>query len=237
MADFKLNGITPDGVGKIKLGSVDVQEIYMGSTLVWPSSVLPPGQVEICDLIWTDTNSSETELTAGGNIPILTNQADWYSAWQAQTPAVCYVDFDSNNSSYGLIYNYWARTAVKPPTGFRLPTSNDFSTLAKSPCFTGVSNFNRYGANPGNWDPSQLTDTTELGDSGFNSQGYGYGQLNFASGVVTFPWFQSREAYWNDRTSPLGPGNGYSIQGSTLGGNIFGDSTTWMFFIRFVKDA
>ena len=36
MADLKLNGITPDGVGKIKLGSADVQEIYMGSTLVWP---------------------------------------------------------------------------------------------------------------------------------------------------------------------------------------------------------
>ena len=41
MADFKLNGITPDGVGKIKLGSVDVQEIYMGSTLVWPLSSPP----------------------------------------------------------------------------------------------------------------------------------------------------------------------------------------------------
>ena len=236
MADLKLNGITPDGVGKIKLGGSNVQKIYSSSTLVWPLSVLPPGQVEICNLIWTDTNSSETELIAGGNIPILTNQADWYSAWQAQTPAVCYIDFDSNNSSYGLIYNYWARTAVKPPTGFRLPTSNDFNTLANSPCFTG-SNFNRYGANPGNWDPSQLTDTTELGDSGFNSQGYGYGLLNSASGVVTFPHFQSREAYWNDNVSPLGPGNGYSIQGSTLGGNLFGYSTTWMLFIRFVKDA
>src|SRR5210317_2255650 len=41
MADFKLNGITPDGVGKIKIGSVDVQEIYMGSTLVWPMSTPP----------------------------------------------------------------------------------------------------------------------------------------------------------------------------------------------------
>lgn len=42
MADFKLNGITPDGVGKIKIGSANVQEIYMGSTLVWPPSS-PPG--------------------------------------------------------------------------------------------------------------------------------------------------------------------------------------------------
>ena len=42
MADLKINGITPDGVGKIKLGSVDVQEIYMGSTLVWPISSPTP---------------------------------------------------------------------------------------------------------------------------------------------------------------------------------------------------
>lgn len=36
MADLKLNGITPNGVGKIKLGSSNVQKIYNSSTLVWP---------------------------------------------------------------------------------------------------------------------------------------------------------------------------------------------------------
>ena len=36
MGDLKLNNITPDGVGKIKLGSTNVQKIYNGSTLVWP---------------------------------------------------------------------------------------------------------------------------------------------------------------------------------------------------------
>lgn len=232
MADLKLNGVTPDGIGKIKLGSTDVQEIYMGNTLVWPT------EVEICDLIWTDTNSSETELTAGGNMPILTNQNDWYSAWQAQTPAACYIDFDSNNSSYGLLYNYWARTEVKPPLGFRLPTPSDFSTIFNSPCFTGP-NFNRYGADPGNWDPSQLTNTTELGDSGFNSQGYGYGLLNQFSGGVTFPNFQTGEAYWNNvpAGSFLGPGVGFAISVNALTSAGFSASTAWMFFIRFVKDA
>jgi surface protein len=41
MADLKLNNITPNGVGKIKLGSSDVQKIYNGSTLVWPISPTP----------------------------------------------------------------------------------------------------------------------------------------------------------------------------------------------------
>lgn len=234
MADLKLNGVTPDGIGKIKLGSTDVQKVYSGSTLVWP---LNPSEVTICSYIWTTTNSSETELIAGGNIPILTNQAAWYSAWQAQTPAACYVDFDFNNSSYGLLYNYWARSLIKPPTGFRLLTANDFTALTTAPCFTG-SNFNLYGANPGSWDPSQLTDKTELGDSGFNSQGYGYGTLNTSSGVVTFQYFGEREPYWNNNVSPLGPGAGFLIQNNgTLGTIGFGNSTNWMMFIRFVKDA
>ena len=41
MSDLKLNGVTPDGIGKIKLGSADVQKVYSGSTLVWPISSPP----------------------------------------------------------------------------------------------------------------------------------------------------------------------------------------------------
>ncbi len=234
MSDLKLNGITPDGVGKIKLGNTDVQKIYSNETLVWPS--LGPGEVEICNLIWTNTNYTETELTAGGNLPILTNQTDWYNAWQAQTPAACYIDFDSNNSSYGLIYNYWGRLEVKKPLGFRLPTQSDFSTIFSSPCFTGVIS-NRYGANPGVWDPSLLTDTTELGDSGFNSQGYGQGVLNSATGVVTFPDFGVKESYWLDSIDATSKGFGLFVSNGYLNGIIKGNSTRWMLFVRLVKDA
>ncbi len=59
MADFKLNGITPDGVGKIKLGSVDVQEIYMGSTLVWPASDTPYVPVEGEELTFISNKTTE----------------------------------------------------------------------------------------------------------------------------------------------------------------------------------
>lgn len=58
MADLKLNGITPDGVGKIKLGSVDVQEIYMGSTLVWPPSDIPYVPVEGGELTFISNKST-----------------------------------------------------------------------------------------------------------------------------------------------------------------------------------
>ena len=210
----------------------------MGIPMIPTQSSAPPSsEVTICNLTWKTTNSSETELAAGGNLNFITNQADWQSVWQAQAPAACYYGFDSNNASYGLIYNYWAKQQIKLPTGFRLPTQSDFETLYTAPCFTG-STLNRYGANPGVWDPSLLTNTTELGDSGFNSQGYGDGQFNFASGVVTFPYFGEREGYWlTPSGSSTAQGFGFSISGGHLGNLGYGNSTTWMLFIRFVKDA
>jgi hypothetical protein len=239
MGDLKLNNITPDGVGKIKLGSTNVQKIYNGSTLVFPTSTpIESGQVQLCDLIWTDTNSSETELIAGGNIPIITNNIDWYAAWENNTPAACYVDFDSNNSSFGLLYNIWARGAIKPPTGFRLPTDSDWNGTFLPPCFDGA-NYNRYGANPGVWDLNLLTDTNELGDTGFNSNGYGYGNLDIFSGPneVVFTKFGESEAYWIDSPDQFSPGKGFSINSGVLGLSGFGYDTTWCFFMRFVKDA
>ena len=248
MGNLTLNSITPNGVGKIKLGSSNVQRIYNGSTLVWPASPGPapapdPEPVEICGLIWTDANSSETELIAGGNIPILTNDVDWYAAWEGNTPAACYVDFDPSNSTYGLIYNYWARYAIKPPTGFRLPTTNDwgaiFSSLS-STCYVDNGNrFNRFGANPGEWNPAQLTNTAELGDTGFNSEGYGYAYTNTTTEVLEFQNFQQAEVYWTDNSiTPSTPaGYGFSLSSGEIGSINIGDYSLWCFFMRFVKDA
>lgn len=241
MGDLKINGITPVN---IQFGGNDVDKIYNGSELVWPTSS-GPGEVEICNLIWTDANSSKTALIAGGNLPILTNQVDWYSAWQAQTPAACYWDFDSNNSSYGLLYNLWARNAVEPPPGFRLPTNADWDTLSTAPCMpfpAPIGNQNRYGANPGNWDPSLLTTTNELGDSGFNSQGYGRGFLNVSTGVFGFFFSEQTEAYHTDDTTNFSGGYGWSAYSSGLSSYFFAlggnpDNGASALFIRFVKDA
>lgn len=236
MADLKLNGITPDGIGKINLGSSAVQKIYSNGTRVWPPVGL--GEVEICNLIWTDTNTTKTALKAGGNLPILTNQTAWYNALQAQTPAACYWNFDINNASYGLLYNYFARNVVEPLPGFRLPTKADWISLNTPPCYTNTGgDFNRYGANPGVWDPSKLTNTTELGNSGLNVQGYGYGvapglYLNFLESTLY-------EGYWADNASLDPAGYGYFINenNNLLNTVSFGDYAGYALFIRFVKDA
>ena len=63
MADLKFGGVTP-GTGDIKVGSSNASKIYQGNTLLWPLGAAPqPGEVTICDLIWTKTNSTITATT------------------------------------------------------------------------------------------------------------------------------------------------------------------------------
>ncbi len=211
--------------------------MYSGSTRVWPP--LGPGEVEICDLIWTDTNSSETELITGGNIRIIDNQADWYTYWLAQSPVACYWNFDSNNASYGLLYSYFAKDLVKPPLGFRLPLMSDFNVLKNAPCYTNTGGgLNRYGKNPGNWDPAFLTNTSELGDSGLNIQGYGYAILNTTTQSLSFQTDGIAEVHWADEQTP-GAVDGvmHFILNGALGVTSQPPDNKNSYFIRFVKDA
>jgi uncharacterized protein (TIGR02145 family) len=242
MADLKLNNTTPDGVGKIKLGSTNVQKIYKGSTLVWPTSPGPapdPGQVEICGLIWTDANSSETELIAGGNIPILTTAAEMRTKFLQQKPAACYWQFDENESYRGLYYNIYARNVVKPPSGFRLPTYSDYSTLNQQACNPNTPNQNRHGAPPpNNYNPSLLTNTDFLGDSGFNA--YGYGGAAVLNSTEVFWQFDTTYAvFWTSgAANQTGSRISFAVSSSNyLTFAAWADSTYELASIRFVKDA
>ena len=243
MADFKIQGITPIA-GKIKVGDNSVEKIYSGSTLVWPiSSPAPdPGPVEICDLIWTDTNSIKTELIAGGNIPICTTTAEMQTKDQQQLPAACYWNFDANESYRGLYYNIHARSLVKPPSGFRLPTLNDYLILAAQPCNPDSPNQNRYGASlPNNYDPNVLTNTSFLGATGFNAYGYGGGVVY--SAFPTRFWLDNEEAiFWT--SGPGTSGGGARVQFGTsptvyshLRFATTNTSTNELASLRFVKDA
>ena len=234
MADLKFNGTTP-GVNKIKLGNSNVQKIYDGSTLVWPTSI-DPGEVQICSYIWTTINSTETELIAGGNIPIYTSYAQMLSAYNSQQPAACYYAFDENESYRGLFYNIHARSVIKPPTGFRLPTAQDFSDLVFNvSCNPNFPNQNIHGAPlPNNYREDYLTDTQFLGDSGFNAYGYGQG---FNSGQ----FFSFNELYATWWTSAAGSNSRYSIYASAqdpyLRSTAWASSSTELANLRFVKDA
>jgi uncharacterized protein (TIGR02145 family) len=231
MGDLKINGYTPTN---IQLGGADVQKIYNGSELVWPSS-LGPDEVQVCSLIWKKANSTTLAKVGGGNIDFATNANDWASAHTNQIPTACYFEFDSSKASYGLIYNHWAKSVIQPPTGFRLPSQDDISELTA--CYG--TNDNPLGADPGLWDTSLLTNTIGLGTSGFNAHGYGYAYVGYTLSEPV-SWVENKrvEIYWGDNNYPSLTGlhvqfytNGHLRQVTYSNSNK--EIST---FIRFVKD-
>lgn len=211
MADLKFGNVTP-AVGNIKLGSNNVSEIYQGTTKLWPLGTPPqPGEVTVCDLIWTKTNSTITATTTGGNIPIVTNKTDWYNLSQNNQPAATYKDFDSNNSFRGLYYNVFATEVIQPPAGFRVPTQQDWYDLiicagAGSPNssidVTSLAN-NYYGF----W-PSNVASNPRFGTVDFNSIGSGFPAIDSNS----YGWFSQgrRDLYWQQQPGSL-PASSYRI--------------------------
>lgn len=195
---------------------------------------LPSDEVAICTYIWKNTNSTETQLAAGGSIPIVSNFTSFKSLNDAGDPCAMYYNFDSNNSSYGLLYNFYAKEAIKIPTGFRIPTTNDWSDVALF-CNPTLDNYkaNWLGANPGQWAPNPA-DKTTLGNSGLNIQGYGYGTYDATS--MTWKAVGEFEAQWQAVTN-FSTG---ILWDSSLNPDFlikFSGGSNTVSYLRFVKDA
>jgi len=209
MADLKFGNVTP-AVGNIKLGSNNVSEIYQGATKLWPQSAPPsPGEVTVCDLVWTRENSIITATTTGGNIPIVTNQTDWTDAISNQQAAACYWDFDPNNAFRGLLYNIYATEVIQPPAGFRVPTEQDFTDLrfcvsAGSP--QGIQDVTSLGNNYYGFWTSTLPSNPRFGTVDFNAIGSGY-TYRYGTGNQVFGQQGQRDIYWIEQTDPITSSN------------------------------
>jgi hypothetical protein len=217
MADLKFGNVTP-AVGNIKLGSNNVSEIYQGTTKLWPLGTPPqPGEVTVCDLVWTKTNSTITATTTGGNIPIVTNENDWITKCQNNEAAACYWQFDSNNSYRGLYYNVFATDVIQPPTGFRLPTQQDWQDLI-SCAATGSPDGNLDVTSLGNnyygfW-PSNVVSNSRFGTVDFNSIGAGYASNGSTSSPPPYPsqgWFSQGQRDIYHQQQPSLPASYYPV--------------------------
>ena len=198
-----------------------------------------PGETTVCDFVFTDENSTITDTISGGTIPIATNAAEFYAQHNAGLPVAAYWDFDSNNSERGLLYNQFAARQIQPPTGFRRPTSPEWTLISNNPCNDSSPNQNRYGSNPGNW--AGLTDTTELGDADFNLNGYG--GVTLASNQVFFVEDTAREYIWTSTLSSSGNWDILrywsvsSVENFLLSGFDGSNGAQRAAYIRFLKDV
>ena len=255
MADLKFGGVTP-GTGDIKVGSSNASKIYQGSTLLWPLGVAPqPGEVTICDLIWTKTNSTITATTTGGTIPITTDATGWGQAIENQQPAACWYQNDQATYGHlGLFYNKFCLDVIQPPAGFRLPTSTDW-TDTRSCVASGQPQINYANQIVNNyydlW-PSAVNSLSDINTIDFNSIGGGSISASKFSGSNYYQsfWNTDRAYYWhssqtstNPRTA-LGIIHAYNSSNNYVYLNNLSSTTSSSlvynsngFNIRFVKDV
>ena len=177
MAGFRI-GSTELVSGKVKVGDSDVSKIYQGTTLVWPPATTSEGDtVQIDDRIWTAVNADSTTSSTSTQIQIATTGAQAASYLSNNTPAAFYHQFDSNTyGSWGLFYNAYAANILQPPTGYRLPDSNDWAKLRDDVKVTTGSittDVTKLGADPGGWSTS-IQNNSNLGLSGFDIHAYGF---------------------------------------------------------------
>tara|TARA_A100000171_G_scaffold50233_1_gene61098 strand:+ start:279 stop:1016 length:738 start_codon:yes stop_codon:yes gene_type:complete len=245
MANFKVNNIVPD-VGEIKVGTANVSKIFQGATLVWPiTQGGSPGTSTVCggNIAWTTANSTITATTTGPAIQIVESVSEWNTAYANQTPAAAYYNYASADATEprGLYYNEFAVAVIQPPTGFRVPTSNDRAALLIASCIdlsVNPVNLNSLAIAGGNWDTSVYTNTTFRGDSGLNINAFGHidaGTRDFARNTIVGSFWIFSSSTNDFRAQVLGRYSSSNTQNYITGNlvKLVGDG----YNIRFAKDV
>lgn len=89
--------------------------------------------------VWATQNLSVLTFQNGDTIMEAKTNEEWVNAAKSRTPAWCYHDKDNGELEYGKMYNYWAVVDSRglAPKGWRIPTVEDFTTLANELHATG----------------------------------------------------------------------------------------------------
>jgi len=229
--------------GTLKVGNGNVQEIYLGTNKIWPTSLPPaPGEVQIGSLIWTDANSTIV-ASSGGTIPILTTEQQVMDAYDNSTAGALYYDFNSANSARGLFYNQFAANVITPPTGFRLPTSDDWYDLTSElQTISGTAQDATAGGGGTNalWN-SNIKANTDYGLSGFDAIKAGHYNYNPIPTPSEFNFSSEFSSWWNSEGTTGTAGGRTMQQQAANSSTIFGITTISggkpYFTIRFCKDV
>jgi uncharacterized protein (TIGR02145 family) len=207
--------------GTLKVGSTDVQEIYLGSTKIWPAEAPP----------------NTTTLEGSEEIQFASDASQANSLFSQSKPTWVWFNFDSINSSRGRFYNKYAARIITPPTGFRLPTANDFDALFNY--LISSEGFNRFtnigGGNPNFWKANTVNNSV-FGTSGFNAICAGLLVVNSNGSWGINPTYEN---YWDQTAAyvsnafmdALSDQDGYILKSS------LGQSYNQFGSIRFCKDA
>lgn len=190
MADLKLNGITPQGIGKINLGSSAVQKIYSNSTLVWPPSTPAPctgysfadkAELQTAVNLWVSDRTSaiatygEINTWCTGNV---TSMSSLFRDKNSFNDDISNWDV-SNVTNMGLMFNNV--TSFNQNIG----SWNVSSVTSMNGMFNGASSFNQ---DIGSWDVSSVANMSYMFayTSAFNQDISNWCVSNFSSEPTSF---------------------------------------------------
>lgn len=154
---------------------------------------------------WMAENLKTIRFTNGDTIPHIEESNEWI---QSTNPAWCYYDNESsNNSDFGKLYNWYAANDDRKicPTGWRLPSINDYLELMNYIDSEGTLSANNAGSqlktkgnqdsNTGLW-ISNNSDATNA----YSFNGEPSGKRNYQFGANFFTKFYNA-SFWTSTES------------------------------------
>jgi uncharacterized protein (TIGR02145 family) len=87
--------------------------------------------VEIGANIWMSNNLQVVSFRNGDAIPMANSAEEWQYAAIKKLPMACYYGFDSKNSEFGLVYNWYAINDNRglAPKGWEIPSDRAFNNF------------------------------------------------------------------------------------------------------------
>ena len=112
--------------------------------------------IMIGNQVWMAENLKTTKYNDGTSIPLVTDNTAWSNL---TTPGYCwYNNNESNKDTYGALYNWYAvNTGKLCPTGWRVPTDADWTTMEN---YLIANGFNYDGTTTGNKIAKALASTS-----------------------------------------------------------------------------
>ena len=151
--------------------------------------------VVIGSQIWQSSNAYHTKYANGVDIPLFTgSNAQWVAL---TTGAYCYPNNDINLvASRGLLYNWYAVNDSRgfAPTGWRVASSSDFTTLSTYLLGTAYAGFKMKESGKTNW-TSTVDDVMSSNSSGFTARPGGYRTTGAPTGSASTNWIWTSNSF------------------------------------------
>ncbi|HQK70472.1 MAG TPA: FISUMP domain-containing protein [Bacteroidales bacterium] len=195
-----ITGLTPGTQYFVRAYSINSAGISYGSELSFNTKISDIqnnlySTVTIGSQVWMAENLRTTRYNDNSLIPNVKESSNWINL---STPAYCWFGNDANKADWGALYNWFTvQTGRLCPTGWHVPTDDDFKTLelylnlspeqVGSWYWRGTDQGSRLKSTSG-WDEGE----NGTNSSGFSALPYGYrfagnGDFN-GLGILTYWW-------------------------------------------------